>query len=239
MKNTKTAIFIETGAIVFSMLLSVSLLTYVFPKVMYPFSTNSVFVNAIYYIINIFLFTCILYIILQLVYYENKKNNFLYLLKRFRFKKITKKTISRAVGIFLIITILSGFIKLSLDYFKISSTITENLELIKKNKISESPILILLSILAIVIIGPLVEEIVFRGYLLPKQEQVLGKYAWILNGFAFLAVHLIVYDFYSLLIFSPFAFLIAYKVQKYKDSTIGSLVHVMINSGFVVRMLLS
>jgi membrane protease YdiL (CAAX protease family) len=238
MKNKKASIFIETGAIVFSMLLSVSLLTYVFPKVIDLFSTNSVFVNAIYYIIIIFLFTCILCIILQLVYYENKKNNFLYLLKRFRFKKITKKTISRAVGIFLIITILSGFIKLSLDYFKISSTITENLELIKKNKISESPILILLSILAIGIIGPLVEEIVFRGYLLPKQEQVLGKYAWILNGFAFMAVHLIVYDFYSLLIFSPFALLIAYEVQKHKDTSIGLLAHFFLNVGFVVRLLI-
>ena len=101
----------------------------------------------------------------------------------------------------------------------------------------KSPILIILSILLIVIIAPLVEEIVFRGYLLPKQEQVLGKYAWILNGFAFIAVHLIVYDFYSLLIFSPFAFLLAYKVQKHKDSTIGLLIHIMINSGFVVRML--
>ena len=135
-----------------------------------------------------------------------KKLFFYFFLKDFDLKKFTKKTIYRAFGIFLITSILSGLIKVSLDYFEISSTITENLEHIKEYKINESPILIILSILLIVIIAPLVEEIVFRGYLLPKQEQVLGKYAWILNGFAFIAVHLIVYDFLFVIDFFSFRF---------------------------------
>ncbi len=179
----------------------------------------------------------ILLILLRLVYYKNKKANFLFILNFFRFKKLTKKTIYRAFAIFLIAGVLSGLIRYSLEYFKISSTISENLELVKNSKINESNLLIMLSILAIVIVGPLVEEIVFRGYLLPKQEDALGKYAWILNGFAFILVHLLVYDFASLLLFAPFSFLIAYKVQKHKDTSIGFLAHLLLNSGFMVRLI--
>jgi membrane protease YdiL (CAAX protease family) len=82
------------------------------------------------------------------------------------------------------------------------------------------------------------EEVLFRGYLLPKQEAAIGKHAWVLNGFAFNFAHLLVYDFASLLLISPFCFLLAYKVQKHKNTSIGLLAHLLLNLGFIVRLLM-
>jgi membrane protease YdiL (CAAX protease family) len=56
---------------------------------------------------------------------------------------------------------------------------------------------------------------------------------------AFTLVHLVVYNFTSLLIISPFSFLIAYKVQKHKDISIGLLAHFFMNTPFIIRLFIA
>ena len=237
MKSKKKIILTETGVIVLLMIVFSYLAVYILPKILFFFSwMDYIFSNMIYYTIIIIYYILILLILLRLVYHKNKKADFLFIFNFFRFKKLNTKTLYRAILIFLISGTLSNLIRVSLEYFKISPTIIKNLELVKSSEINVNDILITLSILVTVVVAPLVEEIIFRGYLLQKQEIALGKYAWILNGFAFTLVHLVVYNFATLLIISPFSFLIAYKVQKHKDTSIGLLSHFFINLLFVIRL---
>jgi membrane protease YdiL (CAAX protease family) len=191
-----------------------------------------------YLIINLFLAIMPIFICFLLVKKAYRKVNFTFFLKKLRFKRVTGKVILQAIGIVLIAGVLSGLIRLFLDEFEIPFNMKNRLDFVKNDKQNSNTFFIPITILMTVIISPLAEELLFRGYLLPKQEIALGKYAWILNGFAFTLAHLLVYDFASLLLISPISFLIAYKVQKHKDTSIGLLAHFFMNLGFIVRLLM-
>jgi membrane protease YdiL (CAAX protease family) len=229
-KSNKLLIFIETISIV-SLLLAIYYVAFrILPKIVEITQTISL-------ILALFITIIIIFICFRLVF-DKKKASFLYLLKKFRFQKINKKTIYQAIWIFLIAAILSGLMRLILDYLNITFISNEQFEIAKFHKQSAGPFFMPLSILVVVIFGPLQEEVLFRGYLLPKQEAAIGKHAWVLNGFAFNFTHLLVYDFVSLLLISPFCFLLAYKVQKHKNTSIGLLAHLFVNLGFIVRLLM-
>jgi membrane protease YdiL (CAAX protease family) len=191
-----------------------------------------------YLIINLFLAIMPIFICFLLVKKAYRKVNFTFFLKKLRFKRVTGKVILQAIGIVLIAGVLSGLIRLFLDEFEIPFNMKNRLDFVKNDKQNSNTFFIPITILMTVIISPLAEELLFRGYLLPKQEIALGKYAWILNGFAFTLAHLLVYDFASLLLISPISFLIAYKVQKHNDTSIGLLAHFFMNLGFIVRLLM-
>ncbi|MGY0425953.1 MAG: CPBP family glutamic-type intramembrane protease [Polaribacter sp.] len=230
MKNKKIAIYIETISLVMVLLAIYYIIARILPKIIKISETT-------YLLIVLFIFISTILVCLRLVYDKNKKASFSYFLKRLRFKKITKKTMYRAIGVFLIAAVLGGLIKLLLIHFEIPFNGNERFEIAKKYKLSAPPFFfMLLTVLVTVIFGPLEEEILFRGYLLPKQEAALGGYAWILNGFAFTFMHLLVYDIPTLFSLFLFSFLVAYKVQKHKDTSIGLLAHFFMNLPFVIKL---
>jgi membrane protease YdiL (CAAX protease family) len=231
LKNKSIAIFIETIFIVGFLLFIYYVISSVIPKFVKIDQTT-------YSIIVLFVTIIIIFSCLWLVCDKSQKINFSYFFTKLRFKKITKKTFHNALGIFFISGILSGTIKFFLEKHQISFNGIQQFEFAKLHKQQEYPFFMFLTVLVTVIIIPLKEEIIFRGYLLQKQEIALGKYAWILNGFAFTLAHLIVYDFATLLLISPFSFLVAYKVQKHKDTSIGLLAHFFMNLPFVIKLLL-
>jgi membrane protease YdiL (CAAX protease family) len=89
-------------------------------------------------------------------------------------------------------------------------------------------ILILLYILLSCITGPLVEELYFRGFLLPRMEAYAGKWAPLLNT--------VLFSFYHF--FSPWENLVRiiasypmiYLVWKKRDIRFSILVHIIVNS---------
>lgn len=229
MRNKKVSIFIETVAIVLLTISVFYFLYYILPTIVHITPTTYLFLLLL---IQMGVIT----ICFWLIYNETKKTSFTYFFERFRFKKITLKTIYRAFLLFLIARILGVFVQLLLEYFSIPINFTEQFELAKSNNVKQDTILLILTFLIVVILGPLNEEILFRGYLLPRQESVLGKYAWVLNGFAFTSSHVLVYSVNTLLILCPFSFLVAYKVQKHKDTSIGLFSHIFSNAGFIIRL---
>ncbi len=88
-------------------------------------------------------------------------------------------------------------------------------------------ILIIFYILLSCILGPIVEELYFRGYLLPRMEKYSGKWAPFLNTVLFSVYHF----------FSPWENLIRivagypliYLVWKKKNIRYGMLVHILVN----------
>jgi membrane protease YdiL (CAAX protease family) len=89
-------------------------------------------------------------------------------------------------------------------------------------------ILVVFYILLSGIFGPLVEELYFRGYLLPRMEEYAGKWAPFLNTVLFSIYHF----------FSPWENLVrivaidplVYLVWKKRDIRFGILVHVIVNT---------
>ena len=224
MKKEQASIFVETIIIALTLLF----LGYVFSVLSKYFQITSVFVTVFFQ--AFFVLFC-----LSLIYKETKTLKLRFLSERLRLKKITIRTLYRAFGVFLIANILVLFSGLSLKFFGVSdgSSISDGG---MKTHIQGGSHRIALSFLA-VIWGPLIEEIFFRGYLLPRQERVLGKYAWILNGLTFGVVHMMSYKVYSLLLMVPVFFLISYEVQKYKDTSLGLLVHMLLNIASLIKIL--
>jgi membrane protease YdiL (CAAX protease family) len=72
------------------------------------------------------------------------------------------------------------------------------------------------------------EEILWRGVLLPGQEKVSGKYAWIINGAGWAIFH-IAFGWQLLLTMMPILFILPYIVQKTKNSWTGVIIHAAVN----------
>lgn len=78
------------------------------------------------------------------------------------------------------------------------------------------------------------EELMWRGYLLPRQSAALGCYAWILNGFLWAIFHLAIGWRIAILLL-PIEFIVPYVVQKRQNTWIGIIIHGLYNgSGFVM-----
>lgn len=234
MKINITSIFFKTAIVVLAPLTVSYAVSRVLPKILnlYAIYLGPKVYSFLILLVNIL----IIFICLKLVSNESKNLSFATILKRLRFKKITKKGIYAILSIYLLSGILGSFIKLFLEYLKVPFNIAERLEVAQNSGLKENPILLTLSIILTLLIGPLQEEILFRGYLLPKQEAVFEKNAWILNGVAFSLAHFLVYNIPSLLILAPFSFLVAYYVQKHQNTSIGLIAHILVNTGFIIRL---
>ena len=68
------------------------------------------------------------------------------------------------------------------------------------------------------------EEILWRGYALPLQERVFGRYAWLVNG---LCWNLLIHAFmrWTFLALMPVSLVIPYLVQRYRNTWIGIWIH--------------
>lgn len=78
------------------------------------------------------------------------------------------------------------------------------------------------------------EELMWRGYLLPRQSATLGRYAWILNGFLWAIFHVGIGWRIAILLL-PIEFIVPYVVQKRQNTWLGIIIHGLYNgSGFVM-----
>ncbi|MZR12152.1 CPBP family intramembrane metalloprotease [Maritimibacter sp. DP07] len=68
------------------------------------------------------------------------------------------------------------------------------------------------------------EELLWRGYALPLQERVFGKYAWLVNGLCWnLLIHAFMrWNFVTLM---PISLTIPFLVQRYRNTWIGIGIH--------------
>ncbi|MGI9615800.1 MAG: CPBP family intramembrane glutamic endopeptidase [Acidimicrobiales bacterium] len=80
------------------------------------------------------------------------------------------------------------------------------------------------------------EELLFRGYLLPRMQEAFGERAWLMNGFLFGTYHLHVpWIIPAAVLVDTFA--ISYPTQRYRSAWIGIIVH-SVQSVFLVIALL-
>jgi membrane protease YdiL (CAAX protease family) len=79
------------------------------------------------------------------------------------------------------------------------------------------------------------EEILWRGYLWPRQELTHGKYTWIVHGLLWTSFHL--FAPYNAVMVLPGALFMSYITQKYQNNTIFLISHATLN-GIPLIMLL-
>lgn len=71
------------------------------------------------------------------------------------------------------------------------------------------------------------EELLFRGYLLPRQERAVGNWAWLLNGLLWNAWH--VFWRWQMVALLPFCLLVPLIAQKTRSTWPGLVAHGLLN----------
>jgi membrane protease YdiL (CAAX protease family) len=78
------------------------------------------------------------------------------------------------------------------------------------------------------------EEFTWRGVVLPGQEKVFGKYAWLIHGAGWTLFHL-AFGWKTLVVLTPMFFVLSYVVQRRQNSWIGVIIHGGLNApGFIL-----
>ncbi len=73
------------------------------------------------------------------------------------------------------------------------------------------------------------EEILWRGYILPRQEVSLGKWAWAVNGILHGVFHMS-FGILTIIITLPFMLLIPFVVYKTKNTTTAIIIHAFVGA---------
>ena len=81
------------------------------------------------------------------------------------------------------------------------------------------------------------EELWFRGYILPRQEEAFGKFAWVANGLMFTLNH--IWQPWNLLLILPGALVGAFVVQKRKNTWILIISHGLANAILLALIILN
>ena len=80
------------------------------------------------------------------------------------------------------------------------------------------------------------EEVLWRGYLWPRQELTHGKYTWIVHGLLWTAFHL--FAPYNVIQLLPGALLMSYIVQRYQNNTFFFISHATLNGIPLILLIL-
>ena len=72
------------------------------------------------------------------------------------------------------------------------------------------------------------EELLWRGYILPRQEVGLGKVAWLFNALLWVLFH-ICFGVQLMILLIPILFILPWAVQKTQNTWVGIVVHALVN----------
>jgi membrane protease YdiL (CAAX protease family) len=169
---------------------------------------------------------------------ENNNISFNILKKRFRIYTLTKEDWFWTIGCIVFISVTSGLI---LFIANLLSDITGLFEHLKTSPLffefeplTKNQLWVLIIWLPFFFLNIVGEELLWRGYLLPRQELTHNKSAWIVNGLLWGMLH-ISFGWNLILILLPILFSIPYVVQKRRNTLIGMIVHATINgAGFIL-----
>lgn len=79
------------------------------------------------------------------------------------------------------------------------------------------------------------EEFWWRGYILPRQELAFGKWTWVIHGLLWALFH--VFKWWDILVILPVTLILPFLVWKFKNNTIGIIIHFLINGIGLIAIL--
>jgi membrane protease YdiL (CAAX protease family) len=77
------------------------------------------------------------------------------------------------------------------------------------------------------------EELLWRGYILPRQESSLGRSAWIFNALLWFVFH-IAFGIHLLILLIPILIILPWCVQKTGNTMVGVWIHGLMNGPMFV-----
>lgn len=80
------------------------------------------------------------------------------------------------------------------------------------------------------------EEFWWRGYILPRQELAFGSWVWLVHGVLWALIH--VFKWWDVIGLLPGCIFLSFVVWRFKNNTIGFVMHIMTNVSFPVFVLL-
>ena len=87
---------------------------------------------------------------------------------------------------------------------------------------------LLLMHLAYMVFNIFGEELLWRGFLMPRQELQHGKRTWVIHGICWAFFH--IFHYWDVLKLLPGSLLLSYGVQKEQNTSIGIVAHTLFNS---------
>ena len=88
--------------------------------------------------------------------------------------------------------------------------------------------LLLLPWLVMFFFNILGEELLWRGYILPRQEVSIGPNAWFFNALLWTMFH-ICFGIQLMILLIPILFILPWAVQKTQNTTVGIYIHALVN----------
>ena len=147
-------------------------------------------------------------------------------LNRLRFKKMDRTDWLWSIGAIVVICVLSGLIMEGVKHF--TNHVHNQPPFMSLEPLTSDRYWILLLWLPYWLLNIMGEEILWRGTILPRQEVVLGNFAWLFHGFCWGIFH-IAFGWQLLVTLIPILFIQSFVVQKRKNSWIGVVIHAGIN----------
>ena len=147
-------------------------------------------------------------------------------LNRLRFKKMNRADWLWSLGSIILIGILSFAIMKLLEVF--IGHVESQPSFMVFEPLTPDRYWILLIWFPYWLLNILGEEVLWRGVILPRQELVFGKYAWLIHGIFWSIFH-IAFGWQLLLTMLPILFIQSYVVQRRKNSWTGVVIHAVIN----------
>lgn len=178
--------------------------------------------------------------ILALLMYrlENRKMKVKLILQRFRIKRLSKTDLKWTLISAVLILFLTGLIMLlsriiSLKYgLPELKTVPPFMQFQALTGYLKLYLLVWFPMFFFNIVG---EEIMWRGYILPRQELLHGKYSWIVNSILWTIFHLC-FGFDLMVILLPILFIIPYVAYKTKNTTVGIITHALLNGPMFIMV---
>lgn len=156
--------------------------------------------------------------------------------QRFRLRKMSGRDWKFALGSLLLIFVSTGLIMgiskllhLKFGIHEIETTPS----FMKFEPFHGSERLLLLVWLVMFFFNIIGEELMWRGYILPRQEMSLGNKAWIFNAILWFVFH-IAFGIDLLILLVPVLIILPYTVQKTGNTLVGIWIHALMNGPMFV-----
>jgi len=207
---------------------------FVITRVLIPYFKANVAIHPIlawFLLGGLFLFVPLF--VLAIILYKVDKYDFnvVTFAARFRLTTLNKKDWFLTLVALLAIFALMGLIMLTwrlLSYQFGVVPLDTSAPFLEFDPLKDNEVLLLLVWLPFFFFNIVGEELMWRGYILPRQELAFGKFAWLINGLLWTVFHLF-FGFHLLILLLPSLFIIPYVVYKRKKTLIGIIVHALLN----------
>ncbi len=97
-------------------------------------------------------------------------------------------------------------------------------------------IMALFAFLVFLFLNIIGEEFWWRGYILPRQELAFGKHVWYIHGLMWAFFH--AFKWWDILSIIPLTLILTFIVWKFKNNTIGIILHFLINGIGLIPIIL-